>query len=118
MARKLGTRTGSKLAGTAKAIGVDAVAPAVPPPPPTPDEPKPTKPERLGLVSKKPATRKPRSYRLRATDLERLSKIVEAVNELSAGRRITETDVLRGLLVIGENYKPKQLIDAIREAML
>jgi hypothetical protein len=114
MAKKLGTGAGSKLSGAAPSPTVDLTALAVPK---LPEAPK-AKPERLGLVSKKPATRKPRSYRLRPTDLERLSKIVEAVNGSSSGRRITETDVLRGLIVIGENTKQKQLIDAIRAAML
>jgi hypothetical protein len=113
MAKKLGAGTGSKLAGT-----VQPADPAVTVAPPSQDEPKPKKTERLGLVSKKPAARKPRSYRLRPTDLERLSKLVEAVNELSTGRRISETDVLRGLIIVGEKLKLKQLIEAIREAIV
>lgn len=117
MAKKLGTGAGSKLAGAvAVQAPVDSVAPVAGP---TAEAGRPTKkPERLGLVSRKPAERKPRSYRLRAADLERLSKIVEAVNELSTGRRITETDVLRGLIAMGGKTKPKQLIEAIRDAMM
>jgi hypothetical protein len=114
MAKKLGTGTGSKLAGATPAPTVDLTTLAAPRSSGTPK----AKPERLGLVSKKPATRKPRSYRLRPTDLERLLKIVEAVNGSSTGRRITETDVLRGLIVIGENIKQQQLIDAIRTTIL
>lgn len=113
MAKKLGTATGSKLAG---AVPAPASDPSNAPQPA--NAPKGRKTEHLGLVSKKPATRKPRSYRLRPSDLERLSKIVEAVNELSTGRRVTETDVLRGLIVIGEKTTPKQLIDAIKDAFM
>jgi len=117
MAKKLGTGAGSKLSGAvAVQAPVDATAPVAVP---AAEAARPAKKtERLGLVSRKPAERKPRSYRLRAADLERLSKIVEAVNELSTGRRITETDVLRGLLVMGEKAKSKQLVEAIRDAIM
>lgn len=100
--RPLGAGTTSKLATTAQSEP-ETVRPA---------------PEPMGLVSRNAPLRKPRSYRLRPDDLERLSKIVESVNDLGAGRKITETDVLRGLIVLGTQTPGDRLIDAIRASLL
>lgn len=71
--------------------------------------------EPLKLLTKKSRSL-PRSYRLKASDLERLKKIVEGVNEISSSN-ISETNVIRALISIGINIRPARLIKAYRDIM-
>ena len=95
---------------TSKLSGLTARSPT---PAPPAEEP-PTAP--LGLLTK---GRKQRSvsktYRFKDTDLERLRAIGKAVQE-GTGEVLTDTDILRALLVLGRQAKPEKLLDALDEA--
>ena len=72
-------------------------------------------PEPLKLLSKK-SRALPRSYRLKASDLEKLKKIVEGVNEISSSN-ISETNIIRALISIGVKINPARLIKAYRDIL-
>lgn len=71
--------------------------------------------EPLKLLTKKSRSL-PRSYRLKASDLEKLKKIVEGVNEISSSG-ISETNIIRALISIGIKIKPARLIKAYRDIL-
>lgn len=74
--------------------------------------------EPLGLVTRRPPALLPKSFRLRAADLQRLSATMEKLREQYPDKRLGETDLIRGLLVIGEKTSQERLIAAIRESMI
>lgn len=74
--------------------------------------------ERLGLIVRRSPTLFPKSFRLKSGDLERLSAIMAKLKEQYPDKNFGETDVIRGLLVIGEKVSSERLLAAIREAML
>jgi hypothetical protein len=103
MARDLKSAT-SKLSGLTARSPVPALLAEEPPTAP------------LGLLTK---GRKQRSvsktYRFKDTDLERL-RAIEKVVEEGTGEVLTDTDILRALLVLGCQAKPEKLLDALDEA--
>lgn len=73
---------------------------------------------RLNLIKKKNKTPNSKSYRLHDSDLIRLKGIIAKVNEeKEAGRAITETDVIRGLVLLGEKTTASKLLKSIKEIM-
>ena len=58
----------------------------------------------------------PKSYRLTPADLTRLRSTTARVGE-TAGRPISETDLIKGLLLIGERTDAKKLLAAIKDAV-
>lgn len=60
---------------------------------------------------------KPRlkNFRLTGVDIMRLQKLTEAVNEGSE-RQISETAVIKGLIILGEKTNTEKLLKMIREA--
>lgn len=60
---------------------------------------------------------KPRlkNFRLTGVDIMRLQKLTEALNEGSE-RQISETAVIKGLIVLGEKTNTEKLLKMIREA--
>lgn len=58
---------------------------------------------------------KPKSFRLKPSDLSRLQDIVARVEEV-AGRRINDVEIIRSLLVLGEKISSEKLIAGIKEA--
>ncbi len=77
---------------------------------------KPTKEkEPLNLIkAKKSSTLKP--FRMYDSDLRRLQKIVEKMNEESQ-RHISETAAIRALLVLGAKTSGTKLIKSLRETI-
>ena len=57
-----------------------------------------------------------KSFRFRTSDFENLKKISKSVNEIKkTGRKINETDIVKGLLLIGLEIKPEKLLNKIKE---
>lgn len=56
-----------------------------------------------------------KNYKLNEVDLERIRKLVETVNEASH-RKISETRIIQGLLLIGSRMSPEKLLKAINES--
>lgn len=76
-----------------------------------------TSPLDLRLLSRAQTTMKPTSFRLTPEDKERLRGIVTAVNDLSPNKKISETIIIRALLLTGRKMKPERLLGAIREVI-
>lgn len=74
--------------------------------------------DHLGLIAKRPPKLHPKSFRLKTSDLERLSAIVAKMKKQYPDKAFGETDVVRGLFVIGGKISPERLISAIRDAIL
>lgn len=70
----------------------------------------------LSLIRQKSKPAYPKSYRLNQEDIERLRKILSSVNECASSRFFSETDIIRGLLVMGEKTKPEKIISSIKES--
>ena len=70
----------------------------------------------LNLLTRKKRFLQPKSYRLNQTDIERIKRIMDAINQYGLNKIITETDLIRGLLVVGEKLKPEKIIIAIKES--
>jgi hypothetical protein len=64
----------------------------------------------------RPAQSVPRSYRFRASDAERLRRLVARASE-EAGRPFSESDVLRALLRIGEKSSTRRILDEIKASL-
>lgn len=60
-------------------------------------------------------TRRNHTVRLSGTEESRLQRLVSKVSE-ETGRPVKDSDILRGLLVLGERAETRQLIDAVRHA--
>jgi len=48
--------------------------------------------------------------------LERLRRLTERLSE-EAGRPISETDVIKGLLLLGEKIEAKRLLTSVKDAV-
>lgn len=72
--------------------------------------------ESLRLVSRK-SHLKPTSFRLNPEDKERLKSIAAAVNDLSPNKKISETIIIRALLLQGQKTKADRLLTTIREVI-
>ncbi|TCZ55816.1 hypothetical protein [Roseicella aquatilis] len=59
--------------------------------------------------------RRNHTVRLSGTEESRLQRLVARVSE-EAGRPIKDSDLLRGLLVLGEKADARALVDAVRHA--
>src|SRR5687767_12386036 len=68
------------------------------------------------LIGPTATTAQPKSYRLMPADLARLRSTTARVSE-AAGRPITETDLIKGLLLLGEKTDAKKLLTAIKDAV-
>jgi hypothetical protein len=72
--------------------------------------------ESLHLLERKEKTY-PTSHRLKESDIQRLKSIVKNVNDASSSTRISETNVVRALILIGENTKPEKIIKAYKQLL-
>ena len=70
----------------------------------------------LNLLTKKKQFLQPKSYRLNQADIKRIKKIMTSINQYGPNKIITETDLIRGLLVIGERLKPEKIIALIKDS--
>lgn len=69
------------------------------------------------LVGPNAAARpQPKSYRLTPADIARLRTTMARVSD-AAGRPISETDLVKGLLLLGERTDAKKLLSAIKDAV-
>lgn len=59
--------------------------------------------------------RRNHTVRLSGTEENRLQRLVGRVSE-EAGRPVKDSDLLRGLLVLGEKANGRELLDAVRQA--
>ena len=62
-----------------------------------------------------PGRRRNHTVRLSGTEESRLQRLVDRVSE-EAGRPISEADLMRGLLVLGDKAEARALVDAVRHA--
>ena len=68
------------------------------------------------LMQPRKAQRLPKSFRLGASDIERLRRLSERLGE-EVGRPLTDTDILKGLLLLGEKSDARKLLTAIKDAV-
>jgi hypothetical protein len=60
--------------------------------------------------------RLPKSFRLGAVHTERLRHLSERLSE-EAGRPITETEIVKGLILLGEKTAVKKLLTVVKDAV-
>ena len=68
------------------------------------------------LLTPRKIANRPRSFRLAPVHLERLRRLAERLSE-EAGRPISETDALKGLLLLGEKIEAKRLLTSVKDAV-
>ena len=68
------------------------------------------------LVAPRRVARQPKSFRLGPVHLERLRRLSEHLSD-AAGRPISETEVLKGLLLFGEKADAKKLLLSVKDAV-
>lgn len=76
------------------------------------------KDDALNLISKKKKGPTMRSYRLHESDMANLREITQRVNELTEHKRVTETDVVKALALLGLKMKPEQILKAVKEVVV
>ena len=72
--------------------------------------------EAPSLVAPRRVARRPKSFRLGPVHLERLRHLSLSLSD-AAGRPISETEVLKGLLLFGEKTDAKKLLLSIKDAV-
>ena len=68
------------------------------------------------LITPRKIANRPRSFRLAPVHLERLRRLAERLSE-EAGRPISETDAIKGLLLLGEKIEAKRLLPSVKDAV-
>jgi hypothetical protein len=68
------------------------------------------------LITPRKRAAQPRSFRLAPVHLERLRRLTERLSE-EAGRPISETDAIKGLLHLGEKIEAKRLLTSVKDAV-
>jgi hypothetical protein len=68
------------------------------------------------LITPRKIANRPRSFRLAPVHLERLRRLAERLSE-EAGRPISETDAIKGLLLMGEKIEAKRLLPSVKDAV-
>lgn len=74
-----------------------------------------TKADRPAIKRETAGSRRNHTVRLSGTEESRLQRLISKVSE-EAGRPISEADLMRGLLVLGDKTDAKALVDAVRHA--
>jgi hypothetical protein len=74
-----------------------------------------TKSDRPAIKRETAGSRRNHTVRLSGTEESRLQRLISKVSE-EAGRPISEADLMRGLLVLGDKTEAKALVDAVRHA--
>ena len=67
------------------------------------------------LPARKPP-RLPKSFRLGAVHIERLRRLSERLSE-EVGRPVSETEIVKGLILLGEKTAAKKLLTAVKDAV-
>src|SRR5918995_2795086 len=68
------------------------------------------------VLPRRKAEKLPKSFRLGAADIERLRRLSERLGE-TAGRPISETEAVKGLLLLGEKTDPRKLLALVKDAV-
>ena len=71
--------------------------------------------ERPAIKRQTAGSRRNHTVRLSGTEENRLQRLITRVSE-EAGRPISEADLMRGLLVLGDKTEARVLVDAVRHA--
>jgi hypothetical protein len=74
-----------------------------------------TKAERPAIKRETAGSRRNHTVRLSGTEETRLQRLITKVSE-EAGRPISEADLMRGLLVLGDKTEAKALVSAVKDA--
>jgi hypothetical protein len=74
-----------------------------------------TRPDHPAIKRETAGSRRNHTVRLSGTEESRLQRLITKVSE-EAGRPISEADLMRGLLVLGDKTEAKALVDAVRYA--
>jgi hypothetical protein len=68
------------------------------------------------VLPRRKAEKLPKSFRLGAVDNERLRRLSERLGE-AANRPISETEAIKGLLLLGEKTDAKKLLSYVKDAV-
>jgi hypothetical protein len=68
------------------------------------------------VLPRRKAEKLPKSFRLGAVEIERLHCLSERLGE-EAGRPISETEAIKGLLLLGEKTDSKKLLALVKHAV-
>ena len=71
--------------------------------------------DRPALKRETAGSRRNHTVRLSGTEESRLQRLISKVSE-EAGRPISEADLMRGLLVLGEKADARTLVNAVKDA--
>lgn len=73
--------------------------------------------EKLEIIHNKEQVHKNKSFRFRAIDLQRINSILKKTNDVSQTTLFKETDIIRGLLTLGEEITGDKMISYIRKSI-
>ncbi len=79
-------------------------------------QPKIDIPDKISL-SRKSLPRSTHSFSFHEIERERLKKLLGKVQNISK-KKVTATDIIKGLLIIGEELEENKLIEAIRQSYI
>jgi hypothetical protein len=68
------------------------------------------------VLPRRKAEKLPKSFRLGTVDIERLQRLSGRLAE-EAGRSISETEAIKGLLLLGEKTDSKKLLALVKDAV-
>ncbi|MFQ5695226.1 MAG: hypothetical protein ACE5HB_04485 [Terriglobia bacterium] len=74
------------------------------------------KAEPASVIRSRKPPRLPKSFRLGAVHTERLRRLSERLSD-EAGRPVSETEIVKGLLLLGEKTTAKKLLTAVKDAV-
>ena len=68
------------------------------------------------VLPRRKAEKLPKSFRLGTLDIERLRRLSERLGQ-EVGRPISETEAIKGLLLLGEKTDAKKLLALVKDAV-
>ncbi len=74
-----------------------------------------TKSDRPAIKRETAGSRRNHTVRLSGTEESRLQRLITKVSE-EAGRPISEADLMRGLLMLGDKTEARTLVNAVKDA--
>jgi hypothetical protein len=77
----------------------------------------PVKREKLRLTSPKRKPPKIKNFRFTDPDLRNLRDLVRTVQEVSPHRQITETGIVKALLILGKDLPADRILAALKETL-
>lgn len=73
--------------------------------------------EPLNLIKPHRAKAILKNYRFSSLDLDNLQKITEALNQEYPHQTISETKIVRSLILLGSQMKPERILKALKELL-